>query len=247
MEHPLSLTALEQFDRLYPEDGPVEIEKPIPSRMLRRGSKASSSDCSEPMTYWKDLPNRRYDVVLADPPWSYYGQQNKWGAAAKFYPTVPDEEIAKLPIPDLLNEKGVLFLWATSPRLDVAMACLNHWGLFFRGVAFVWVKARRDGGPIGAQGVRPSIVKPTAEFVLAASRVARGRPMKLSDEGVPNVILAPKRAHSQKPDQIVENIERLYPEATKLELFARTERTGWDAWGNEVGKLPIEPVQQALF
>lgn len=189
------------------------------------------------MTLWRDLPDRRYDVILADPPWAYYGQQDKWGAAAKFYSTAPDEAIVRLPIPDLLDERGVLFLWATSPRLDVAMACLSEWKLHFRGIAFVWVKARKDGGPIGAQGVRPSIVKPTAEYVLAASRVARGRPMKLGDEGVPNVILAPKRAHSQKPDEVTACIERLYPDARRLELFARTERPGWDAWGDEVGKL----------
>jgi N6-adenosine-specific RNA methylase IME4 len=189
------------------------------------------------MTLWRDLPDRRYDVILADPPWAYYGQQDKWGAAAKFYATAPDEAIVRLPVPDLLSERGVLFLWATSPRLDVAMACLAEWRLHFRGVAFVWVKARRDGAPIGAQGVRPSIVKPTAEYVLAASRVARGRPLPLADEGVPNVILAPKRAHSQKPEEVRDSIDRLYPDASKLELFARSERPGWDAWGDEVGKF----------
>jgi N6-adenosine-specific RNA methylase IME4 len=189
------------------------------------------------MTLWRDLPDRRYDVILADPPWSYYGQQDKWGAAAKFYATAPDEAIVRLPVPDLLSDRGVLFLWATSPRLDVAMACLAEWRLHFRGVAFVWVKARKDGGPIGAQGVRPSIVKPTAEYVIAASRVSKGRPLPLADEGVPNVILAPRRAHSQKPEEVRDSIDRLYPDASKLELFARSERPGWDAWGNEVGKL----------
>jgi N6-adenosine-specific RNA methylase IME4 len=192
------------------------------------------------MTLWCDLPDRRYDVILADPPWSYYGQQGKWGAAAKFYATAPDEAIVALPVPELLSDRGVLFLWATSPRLDVAMACLAAWKLHFRGVAFVWVKARKSGGPIGAQGVRPSIVKPTAEYVLAASRVARGRPLPLGDEGVPNVILAPRRAHSQKPEEVRAAIERLYPDASKLELFARSERPGWDAWGDEVGKLAAE-------
>lgn len=189
------------------------------------------------MTLWRDLPDRRYDVILADPPWAYYGQQDKWGAAAKFYTTAPDEAIVSLPVPELLSDRGVLFLWATSPRLDVAMACLAAWKLHFRGIAFVWVKARKDGGPIGAQGVRPSIVKPTAEYVIAASRVAKGRPLPLADEGVPNVILAPRRAHSQKPEQVRDSIERLYPEASKLEMFARSERPGWDAWGNEVGKF----------
>ena len=77
-------------------------------------------------TLWRDLPDRRYDVILADPPWSYYGQQNKWGAAAKFYATAPDEAIVSLPIPDLLTDRGVLFLWATSPRLDDATG-LTSW------------------------------------------------------------------------------------------------------------------------
>lgn len=189
------------------------------------------------MTLWRDLPDRRYDVILADPPWSYYGSQGKWGAAAKFYATAPDEAIGSLPIPDLLAPRGVLFLWATSPRLDVAMACLAAWRLHFRGVAFVWVKTRNDGVPIGAQGVRPSIVKPTTEYVLAASRVAKGRPMPLGDEGVSNTVLAPKRAHSQKPEAVRAQIERLYPHASRLELFARSERPGWDSWGNEVGTL----------
>jgi N6-adenosine-specific RNA methylase IME4 len=131
----------------------------------------------------------------------------------------------------------VLFLWTTSPRLDAAIACLAGWGLSFRGIAFVWVKTRADGQPIGAQGIRPSIVKPTAEFVLAASRVARGRPMPLADEAVPNVVMAPRRDHSRKPDEVQARIERLYPQARRLEMFARAGRPGWVAWGNETDRF----------
>jgi N6-adenosine-specific RNA methylase IME4 len=185
---------------------------------------------------WKDLPTGNFDVILADPPWSYYGQQDKWTAAAKFYPTVADEVIATLPIKQMLSKNGVLFLWATSPRLDAAMECLKAWELYFRGIAFVWVKARKDGRPIGAQGIRPSIVKPTAEYVIAASPVAKGRPRKLHDESVQNVILAPRREHSQKPTEVHDLIERLYPDTQKLELFARCSRPGWTTWGNEAGK-----------
>jgi hypothetical protein len=32
-----------------------------------------------------------------------------------------------------------------------------------------------------------------------------------------------------------EMIERLFPDVSKLELFARVTRPGWTAWGNEVG------------
>ena len=195
------------------------------------------------MTDWQNLPQRSYDVVLADPPWSYYGQQDKWAAAAKFYPTAADESISSLPMYDLLTKNGVLFLWATSPRLDAAMECLKSWELHYRGMAFVWVKSRKDGKPIGAQGVRPSIIKPTAEYVIAASKVAKGRPLKLYNEAVPNVILAPKREHSQKPDEVQQYIETMYPGADRLEMFARSSRPGWDVWGNEVDRF--EPASIA--
>jgi len=186
---------------------------------------------------YPDFPTAEYDVALIDPPWSYYGADDKWAAAAKFYATMPAQQIAEMPIPRILAPRAVAFVWATSPLLDVAVDTMRAWGLHFRGVAFVWVKSRADGSPIGAQGVRPSIVKPTAEYVLAGSRVARGRPMKLHNEGVRNVVLAPRREHSRKPEAVYDAIESLYPDARRVELFARTTRPGWDAWGNEIGKF----------
>lgn len=187
---------------------------------------------------WPGFPTGPYDVVLADPPWGYWGPQDKWGAAAKFYATSPDEALLRMPMRRVMARRSVLFLWATAPRLDFAMDCIRAWGLSYRGVAFVWVKTRKDGGPIGAQGVRPSIVKPTTELVLAASPVARGRPLPIADEGVPQVVMAPRAMHSEKPAEVAARIERLYPNASKLELFARRRREGWDAWGDQADLGP---------
>lgn len=174
-----------------------------------------------------------YDVVLADPPWDYYGSPTKPSAAAKHYDLMPDADMLAFGLSEWLAPRGVAFVWATSPRLDFALQCLSAWGLHFRGVAFVWVKTRRDGGIIGAQGVRPSITKPTTELVLAASRVRRGRPMPLGSEAVPQVVLAPRGEHSAKPVEVHERIEALYPGARRVELFARRARPGWDSWGNQ--------------
>lgn len=180
------------------------------------------------------LPDKKYDVVYADPPWFYYGSQIKWGAAAKFYNTASDADLLSFPMSELLSERGVLFLWATWPRADFAVDCIRAWGLTYRGGAFVWVKTKKDGKtPIGAQGVRASCVKPTTEPVLWASRVKKGRPMRLSDEGVPHVVMAPRAGHSEKPHEVRRRIERLYPDASKLELFARHSAPGWDSWGDE--------------
>lgn len=188
----------------------------------------------------------RYDVILADPPWAYAGQQDKWGAAAKFYPTMTDDELLTLDVvPRLLADRGVLFMWATGPRLDFAVHLLEAWGLTYRGVAFVWVKTRKDGvTPVGAQGVRPSIVKPTTEFVLAASRVSKGRPMPLGSEAVAQVVLAPKTEHSRKPDTVHDRIEQLYPTASRLELFARRHRPGWATVGFD---LPDQSTDVKTF
>lgn len=180
------------------------------------------------------LPDEKFDVVLADPPWSYHGQQDKWGAAAKFYDTMTDDEILSLDVRSLLKPTSVVFLWATGPRLDLAIRTLAAWGVHYRGTAFVWVKTTKAGVPFGARGVRPSIVKPTTEFVLAGSMKKSGRPLPIADESVAQVVLAPPAAHSQKPDEIQARIERLYPTASRIELFARRHREGWAAWGNEV-------------
>lgn len=180
-----------------------------------------------------NLPAGKYDVILADPPWSHYGQQDKWGAAAKFYDLMDDDALRQLPVARLAKRESVLFCWATCPRLDFAIDLVRHWGFHYRGVAFVWVKTTKAGRPIGARGVRPSIVKPTTELVLAASMTPKGRPMPIADEGVPQVVLAPIARHSEKPAEVYTRIERLYPAASRLELFARGRRAGWDAWGNE--------------
>lgn len=208
-------------------------QTPIPANNIRDISRSDGPlSCAD--KYPVSGANDKYDIVLADPPWSYHGQQDKWGAAAKFYPTMSDAELLAFDIRQrFMNKRAILFMWATSPRLDFALRCINAWGLAYRGIAFVWVKTRADGVPIGAQGVRPSIVKPTSELVLAASTVETGRPLKLHDESIRQIILAPKTEHSRKPDHVHEAIERMYPAASKIELFARRSRAGWACWGDQ--------------
>jgi N6-adenosine-specific RNA methylase IME4 len=50
---------------------------------------------------------------------------------------------------------------------------------------------------------------------------------------VPSVIRAARGRHSAKPEAVYQMLESDYPELRKLELFARTRRAGWEAWGNQ--------------
>jgi N6-adenosine-specific RNA methylase IME4 len=60
----------------------------------------------------------------------------------------------------------------------------------------------------------------------------RGRPKRIS-KSVRRLIVAPKRAHSQKPDEIYPRIEALVS-GPYCELFARQTRPGWYSFGREV-------------
>lgn len=180
-----------------------------------------------------------YDVVLMDPPWKYYGSTTKWGAAEKFYACASYSDIVGFEPP--LNKPGVVFMWTTSAFMSDAISLIDDWDLYYRGVAFVWIKTKQDGTPIGAQGVRPSIVKPLTEFVIVGATQPQGRPLPLASESVVQTVFAPKREHSRKPDEVMERIEALYPTQTKLEMYSRQSRVGWDAWGDEVGKFDGQP------
>ncbi len=190
------------------------------------------------------LPVIAHDVVLADFPWPYYGESNKEGAAGKYYDLMTPEEIFATDIPGYLSKRGVLFLWVPGTQVKLANEALKAWGLEYRGLAFVWIKVDRNGKPYGATGPRASITKQNVtEVVFAASRVKRGRPMKLGAENVMQTVFAPRQAHSAKPPEVHRRIERLYPNATRLELFARRPEQGWDVIGDE---LPENPSRVAM-
>jgi N6-adenosine-specific RNA methylase IME4 len=178
-------------------------------------------------------PVGQYDVILTDPPW-YYGDTNPTASAGRHYNLMSDEELMDMPVPSLLAPRGILFMWTTSSMLARSIDLMRHYGLEFRGVAFAWIKTKKDGTPVGAQGYRPSIVKPIIELVIAGSRVMIGRPLPLASESICQTIYAPRGRHSEKPPDVHERLEVMYPDARRLEMFARSRRPQWTAWGNEL-------------
>jgi N6-adenosine-specific RNA methylase IME4 len=66
----------------------------------------------------------------------------------------------------------------------------------------------------------------------------RNDPRRLT-KGVRQAIVEPRREHSRKPDCQYDRIEQLVG-GPYLELFARHQRPGWTAWGNETGKFTAE-------
>jgi N6-adenosine-specific RNA methylase IME4 len=56
--------------------------------------------------------------------------------------------------------------------------------------------------------------------------------------------MAERREHSRKPDEAADALERLFGPVSRIELFARRRRPGWEAWGNE---LPAATVTVCLY
>jgi N6-adenosine-specific RNA methylase IME4 len=168
--------------------------------------------------------DRRYPIIYADPPWQFDVYDAESGlnrAAAAHYPTMELEDICKLPVADLATGDAVLFLWTTAPHLQKAFEVLAAWGFEYR-TNIAWAKDKTGLG---------YWVRNQHELLLIG---ARGN-MRSPAEGTrpPSIIQAPRREHSRKPDEAYEIIERMYPELPKIELFARSAREGWAAWGNQ--------------
>lgn len=170
-----------------------------------------------------------FGLIYADPPWQYRDRANagKRGASHK-YDCMDWRQIARLPVPALAEVDCLLAMWWVAPMVHEALSVVDMWG--FRLVTMTgltWAKVGLTGLPAVGMG---HWTRGNAENCLFA---IRGRP-KVVDKGVSQLIVAPRRAHSQKPDEAYERLERLLGETARIELFARSMRRGWRSWGSEI-------------
>jgi len=176
----------------------------------------------------------RYAVIYADPPWRYRNKRHGHGGAEDHYQTMALDEIKALPVP--AADDCALFLWATMPLLQQAFEVIEAWGFKYKTTAFCWVKENKSGvGHVTGLGYW---TRSNAEVCLLA---IRGRPHPVSHR-VHSVVLAPRGRHSEKPEEVRHRIVQLMGNVPRLEMFARTRASGWDAWGNEVaGSIELPP------
>lgn len=200
---------------------------------------------------FEGLRHHHYKALVVDPPWHYKSytalRSTNWQSrrdAAKHYAVMGIEAIKALPVGDLASPEAHLFLWVTGPCLPLGFEVMKAWGFKYSSVAFTWVKFKRSHNPMQLR-VTPLVAgdlhvglglttRKNTEFVLLGRRPKAKRIAK----DVREVILAPVREHSRKPDEAYARVER-YCAGPYLELFARERRTGWQAWGDEVGRFNV--------
>ena len=173
--------------------------------------------------------DKKYQIIYADPPWSYKDKAlaGNRGACCK-YPVMESKDIHKFPIKDIADKDCVLFLWVTMPKLNECFDLIEKWGFEYKTCAFTWVKKNKksDSWFMGMGRWTRS----NAEICLLATK---GNPKRIN-AGVHSIIDTPIEEHSKKPNEVRERIVKLIGDVPRIELFARQEADGWDCWGNEI-------------
>ena len=198
-------------------------------------------------TIYPPLPNEKFDVIYADPPWDYGGkmQYDKTSiktinidfkkdifiSAANFnYPTLKLNDLKKLKVSSISSDNCILFMWTTGPQFANSIELGISWGFEYKTVAFVWDKKVHNPG-------RYTLSQ--TEFVIAFKK---GKfPTPRGARNIKQLISVHRGKHSEKPEEVIDGITQMFPTQKKIELFARKNYIGWSNWGLEIpnNKIPI--------
>lgn len=182
----------------------------------------------------------RFEIVYADPPWSY-ADRNCNGAAEQQYRTMPIDEICRLQIGEQVAANNcVLFMWGTYPLLPELLRVGAAWGFKYKSIAFQWVKRyAKSGGPVFGLG------RWTRGNTEGCFLFTRGKPKRMHN-GIsqlietfePEILDAPIGRHSAKPALVRDRIVDLTGDRDRIELFARERAPGWEVLGNQAPQGP---------
>ena len=167
--------------------------------------------------------------------------------------TMDIDDIASLPVSSIMADDSYLFMWATWPTMwenaeRNAFRVMERWGFRYVTLGLLWVKTN-PSSPRYAQSARFGQgfhTKCNSEPCLLGVRgrpwAKNGKTDKISQvcsapgDNPPHEIWAPVTRHSEKPDEARRTIIEFCGDLPRVELFARHERHGFVAWGNE---LPV--------
>jgi N6-adenosine-specific RNA methylase IME4 len=173
---------------------------------------------------------KKYQIIYADPPWSYNDKMKGTGLEIeKHYPTLKLDGIKKFKVNDIAEKDSVLFMWVVSPMLDDGIELMKSWGFKFKTVAFCWAKKSKNDKWLSNLG------RWTMGGVELCLLGVKGKPNSLRKAmNVKQLVIAERKRHSEKPEEVRKRITDLMGDLPRIELFARQKTEGWDVWGNEV-------------
>ena len=174
------------------------------------------------------FPNKKYNIIYADPPWHYDKRNEGVRNVQNKYATMTFDEIYNMPIQDITHNDCILFLWITYPKLIEGIKTIESWGFKYKTCAFSWVKKNKKSDSF-FMGMG-NWTRANNEICLLATKGT----IKRVSASVRQIIYTPIETHSKKPDCVRHKIVELVGDLPRIELFARQKYEGWDSWGNEI-------------
>jgi len=183
------------------------------------------------------FPNKKYQIIYADPPWEYKESGSGNRVVNSKYPTMDIENIKNLPVKSICDDTCILWLWVTFPRLEQGLEVINAWGFKYYGLGFDWVKMTKDNNLAWGMGY---YTRQNTEICLIGVKQNRIKPKV---RNILSIVQYPRMEHSKKPKIIRDKIVAICGDLPRIELFARPPKDrlfeddsyrGWDVWGNEV-------------
>ncbi|MDX0071547.1 MT-A70 family methyltransferase [Sinorhizobium meliloti] len=141
------------------------------------------------------------------------------------------EQIRALPVGQLASINCLIYTWATAPQLPFAVECLKAWGFEYKSF-MAWRKTTAAGKVRMGSGYR---VRTTGEIALVGTL---GNPKQ--SHVPPTIFAGIAREHSREPEAFYDLCDRVMTHARRADVFAREQRSGWRAFGNEVSKFDPE-------
>lgn len=217
----------DQFEN-YIADTKDERAELTTAGVLRFEREIARAAVVEQMRDAPPLPNGKYRIFYADPPWSYgnsgvIGPTDNYGHVHRHYPSMSIAELCAMgpAVRDMAEDNAVLFMWVTSPLLEECFDVIRAWGFKYK-TSFVWDKVRHNFGHYNS--VRH-------ELLLVCTRGSCTPDNPRLYDSVQTIERSD--THSEKPGEFRDMIEELYEYGGRIELFARVNTDGWEAWGNE--------------
>ncbi len=201
----------------------------------------------------------KFNLIISDPPWKFGDRLDKMKATRKrgahaHYSEMTAAEIALIDVPAVVEDDALLVLWTPGTHLFEAKKVIDSWGFTYKQNA-VWTKVlpeaekrlREDeekklGGVLKMGMGR--LFRQCHETVLLATK-GNVYPL-LKNKGQRSVMFAENKGHSSKPECLQDSLEKMFPEARKLEMFARRRREGWTCIGDEMDGLEINRAIKIL-
>lgn len=211
--------------------------------------------------YTPSLPNKRYEVIYIDPPWTYNDKASAGNRGSSFkYATMTLDQIKELPIHNIAEDNCALFMWVTWPFVFEAEKVVESWNegqdstFIYKTCAFTWVKRNKNFRKNfkkylnslrkGNTTITSIINLITTKYHWGMGHYTRSNSefvllflkgnLKRKSAGVHQIIDYPVGDHSAKPPVVKDKIVELYGDLPRIELFARETTEGWDSWGLEV-------------